>query len=172
MNKLSIATLALATVGLTGIAAAQYEEPLGLSVRAGFFFPGDSAAQDEADTFLAVGVDYEIKPVDMADMYSEYNAVYSISLDYYGSGDYSHVPLLINYVGRSDDFYYSLGAGLGFTKTPDGLGGTESETELAYALGVGYDFTQGTTPVFVELKYQGSAKSELNGFGLYGGVRF
>jgi hypothetical protein len=75
-------------------------------------------------------------------------------------------------VGRNQEFYYTAGVGLGFTETPDGLGGTESDTELAYALGVGYDFTQGQTPFFVELKYIGSGKSELNGFGLYGGVRF
>jgi hypothetical protein len=82
------------------------------------------------------------------------------------------VPILLNFIGRKDQFYYVAGAGIGLTRAREGTNEVSKHTEFAYQLGVGYEFTQGNAPMFVELKYLGSSDSRLAGFAGFVGVRF
>ncbi|MBS1714271.1 MAG: hypothetical protein JST30_08025 [Armatimonadetes bacterium] len=171
------ATLALVTIlalGAAGTAQAQYSKPLGLSVRIGLFYPSNGEARDvEGQGWFAGGIEYKGGDLKFGTgTNAKYSAMWTASLDYYGKGSYSNAPLLLNYVGRMDQVYYTAGAGVGFGHVAKTGGGSTSDTEFAFQLGVGYDFVKMATPFFVELKYFGSSESRLTGFGVYGGVRF
>jgi hypothetical protein len=169
--KLAGLTLsAMMVVGLVASAGAQETKPVGLSLRAGAFLPSDSSARDLANTWFAFGAELKLKDLHFGEMQPGYSSSLSLSLDYYNKDDYRHTPVLVNYIGRVDQFYYTGGIGVGFTSVPT-LTGSESSTDLAYSLGVGYDFQHSKLPVFAEARYFGSSKSELNGFAFYLGVR-
>ncbi len=168
----TIAMLAALAVGTVSAAFAQTPEPIGLSVRLGALWPSNDAPKNEGDCWFTGGLDYKIKNLNFGNTDPSFSSALSVSLDYYGKGDFSNVPVLLNFVGRKDQFYYSAGAGVAFAKTPDGYGGTDSNLELGYQFSVGFDFTKGQTPVFVEARYQGCGKSDLNGIALYAGIRF
>ena len=172
MNKtlaIALATAALASVATT--AFAQETKPLGLSLRAGIFWPTDSAAKNSGNTWFIGGAEYKVGDLHFGASQPGYQSSWSVSVDWYQKNDYRNLPVLLNYVGRKDQFFYSAGAGVGFTRRPV-TGGTKSQTELAYQVGVGYDFMKGQTPLFVEVKWHGSGESKLNGFAAYIGVRF
>jgi hypothetical protein len=94
-------------------------------------------------------------------------AALSLSLDYLNKGGFRTVPVLLNYTLRSSEFYYGVGLGMSFTKIP-GLG---DKARLAYAATLGYEFQTGKTPLFIEARYFGNEKKELNGFGVFVGIR-
>lgn len=171
MKKLlTISVLAALTVG---IASAQYTRPMGLSVRGGLFMPQASAPRDlEGDTWYGIGLEYRLGDLQFGMADPGFAASYSISIDYYGKGDFSAVPILLNYVGRNNQFYYSAGAGIALTRRPGLNGGTTSDGQFAYQFSVGYDLALGATPMFVEARWMGNAKSDLNGFALLAGFRF
>ncbi len=148
-----IALSAVLSVGLAGAAMAQYSEPMGLSVRGGFFRGSN----------LAFGLEYKIRDARYGMSNPGYSQGYSLSLDWYERNGERNMPLLFNYVARNDQVFYSGGAGIGFA---------DGENEFTYQLGIGYDFTRANNPFFVELKYFGTTDASLNGFGIYGGVRF
>lgn len=168
MTKL--ATIALgASLIFAGAASVQAQEskPIGLSIRAGLFFPQNGDARDaEGSSWFAGGVELKVKDVNWKGMGEGYNGHLSVSLDTIGKGDVKNVPLLLNYTARANEWYYTAGLGVSFSAF-DG----NDRTRLAYQLGVGYDFTQGKTPFFLEAKYWGSSKSEFTGFGVYAGIR-
>lgn len=165
--------LALAAVGLSAFGYAQADQPKGLSARAGFFFPGSGGARDEGATWFGLGFDYKMGYIgDRKVLDRNLSASYGLSLDWYGKGRWSNIPIMFNYTGRESQFYYSVGAGIGFQKTPDGVGGSRSGTKFAYQLSVGYDISKASQAFFVEGKYFGASNSELSGFGLFGGIRF
>ena len=172
MKKFSTILLVVLSCGLAATALGQYKKPSGVSIRGGMFFPSAAAAQAAGHTWFGVGLDYKLRDLGYAAGMSGFDRSYSISIDYYGKGDYSNVPVMMNYVARGDRFYYGAGAGLGFAQTPDGSGGTKTNTEFVYQLSLGMDFQQGMTPVFVEARFFGSAESLVNGFGVYAGMRF
>ncbi|MEX2243809.1 MAG: hypothetical protein WD716_08195 [Fimbriimonadaceae bacterium] len=158
---------------LAAAANAQYgQQPSGVSLRGGMFFPTAASAKAEGKTWFGVGVEYKLKDLSKAYGPDDFATSYSISVDYYGKGDHSNMPVLLNWVSRGKQLYYSAGAGLGFAKTPDGLGGSDTGTELSFQFSAGYEFKQGMTPFFVEARYFGSAESALNGYGIFAGVRF
>lgn len=162
-----------ATMVLAGASSvlAQESKPLGLSIRAGLFFPSNGDARDaEGSSWFAGGLEYKIKDFTVGGLGEGYLGSISLSLDTIGKGDVKNVPLLLNYVGRKNEFFYSAGLGASFSSFDTG-NGSESRTRLGYQLGVGYDFQQGRTPFFVEAKYWGNSKSEFNGFGIYAGIR-
>lgn len=164
-----VAVLAVATAST---AHAQQSATQGLSVRAGMFFPTHSDAKDEGKTWFGVGIERKMGDVAYGmDGGDGFDSSWSLSLDWYGKGGVRSVPLLANFIGRKDQFYYSAGAGISFTRVPTGTG-HRSGSELAYAFGVGYDFAQGMTAVFVEFRYFGSAESKVNGTGVFAGMRF
>lgn len=163
--------LGLSATLVASPALAQESRPLGLALRAGLFWPTNSNTRNmEGDTWFSLGAEYKIRDLSLATMDTGMPAALTLSLDYQGKGNFRHVPVLVNYVARNNQVFYSVGLGVGFTRVPI-VGGTDDKTRLAYQLGIGYDFQQGSTPVFVEAKYFGSSRSELNGFGFFLGVR-
>lgn len=169
--KRSIIFGTFALVILTCSASAQYNKPAGIAIRGGMFFPSNAAAKAEGNTWFAIGLDYKTKDVEFAAMRGGYDTSYSISVDYYAKGDFSNMPIMMNYISRKDQFYYGAGAGLGFVKTPI-IGGTSTNTELTYQFNVGFEFQKGTMPFFIEGRYWGSAESALNGTAMYAGIKF
>jgi hypothetical protein len=156
----------------TTSAMAQESKPMGLSVRGGLFFPGaDTAKKNGGKQWLGLGVEYKLGDLKYAGENSSFSASYSVSVDYYSKKDFRHVPVMLNYIGRTGGIYYFAGAGLGFTKEKE-TAGTKSRTGFSYQAGVGYEFNRGANPVFVEAKYIGSSRSNLNGLGVFVGIRF
>lgn len=171
MKTIALAGIAALAFGLTSTSQAQYSKPYGMSFRAGLFLTGDGDARNrEGRNWIALGLEYKLKDVKFGNVGN--NASYSVSMDYYGKGGYSNVPITFNYIGRQDSFYYSAGIGVGFARVPDAFGGSDTTTEFAYQLSVGYDFNRGQTPFFAEVRFYGSNETQLNGFALMGGVRF
>ncbi len=168
MTKL--ASIALGTTLLlagTASVHAQESKPVGLSIRAGLFFPQNSNSRNaEGDSWFAAGAEFKLKDLNWKGMGEGYNGHLSVSLDTLGKGEIKNVPLLLNYVARANEWYYTAGIGPSFSAF-DG----NDRVRLAYQLGVGYDFTQGKTPFFLEAKYWGNSKAEFTGFGVYAGIR-
>lgn len=162
------------TVGAlaAGAAFAQESKPVGLSAKVGLFWPGNSDARDAGRTWFSFGLEYKIGNIKFSSESPGYSSAYSISIDYLTKGDFRNTPVLLNYIGRKDNMYYVAGIGVGFTKVRVNNTETSSGTDLAYQFGIGYDFNQGSTPMFVEGKYIGSGESRLNGFAVFVGVRF
>ncbi|MBS1722076.1 MAG: hypothetical protein JSS66_03605 [Armatimonadetes bacterium] len=172
-KTISLAFASVLAIGIAAQANAQYTKPLGLSLRLGVWYPSNGDARDvEGQGWFAGGAEYKIKDLHFSSTDQKYSSSLTASLDYYGKGSFSNVPLLINYVGRTDSFYYTAGAGVGFGRTPQTGGGSTSDTQFAFQIGAGYDFVKMGTPLFVEVKYFGGSESKLSGFGIYGGVRF
>lgn len=160
-------------MALVAVAAnAQETKPMGLSLKAGAFFPSKGAAKSAGKTWFIGGVEYKLKNSAMGTMGTGMNGELSLSVDFFQKGDFRNVPVLINWTGGQSEFYYTAGIGLGFTKIPTSSTTTESKSTFAYAFGVGYNFQQGKSPLFVEVKYYGSSKSDLNGVAALVGFRF
>jgi len=171
MKSIALATIMAVGIGLTSHAHAQYKKPYGLSFRAGVFLTGDGDARDrEGRNWIALGLEYKLRDLNFGAAGT--SGSYSISMDFYGKGNYGNIPVLLNYIGRNDAFYYSAGIGVGFAKVPDAGGSSDTTTEFAYQLSIGYDFNKMSTPFFAELRFYGSNETQLNGFGILGGVRF
>lgn len=170
-----IVAIAFATVlalGTVTAAHAQYQKPLGMSFRFGLFYPSNGDARDiEGQGWFALGLEYKGGDLKFDTRNPKNSAMWTASVDYYGKGSFSQVPVLLNYVAHSDQFYYTAGAGIGFGRVLTATGG-KTDTEFAFQAGIGYDFVKSQMPLFVELKYFGSSESKLSGFGIYGGVRF
>ena len=172
MMKAIISTVmgALA-MGFFATADAQFFDPADVSAKVGVFLPSDGDAKDSDSVWFAVGLEHKIKDLHYGVANPGFSTSVTVSADWYGKGGYRCVPILLNFVTRADLLYYSVGAGFAFAKTPL-LVGTENSTEFAFQATVGMDIMSGVTPMFVEARYHLNGKSELSGFGLYGGVRF
>lgn len=160
---------------LATVSSAQATKPMGLSVRAGFFMPSSGIAKDQGKNWFGFGAQYKLKDLGFGTMDRGYAASLEVSADYMSKGDLQSMPVLLNYVARQNQMFFSGGAGFSFSKEIDVVGPpvtTRNRTVFAYQIGVGYDFQQGQTPLFVEAKYFGSTSTDLNGFGVYVGVRF
>jgi hypothetical protein len=160
---------AVSALGFVAISAfAQDATPV--SVRLGLAFPVISDTRDANSEFFAIGGQFKIRDLKSSD---KYDTSLEVSLDYYGRGDYRHVPILLNYVGhsRKGDSFWSAGAGFGFVGRPRGAG-TESIGRLAYQVGIGLNLSSGSTGSFVEMRFLGSEASNVNALGFYYGIRF
>ena len=171
-RRIMLAALGLAAASaVTTSAIAQETKPMGLSIRAGGFFPTSEDARDENRTWLAFGAEFKLKDVNFGMSEPGSSSHLSVSVDYMGSGDFRSMPILLNWVGRNNEFYYTAGAGYTFGRHQTSATTTDDRNAFAYSLGIGYDFQQGRTPFFVEGRFWGSSESDFNGSGLYVGVR-
>lgn len=151
-------------------ANAQVSKPVGLSVRGGIVFPASGYGRDLGKTWFGIGGDFKLSDLQFGQKNMGTNSFLTLSADYYGKGEASAVPVLVNYMSTQNEFFYSVGAGLAFTRDRDG-GNDRSKANFAYQLGLGYNFQQGQTPLFVEAKYFGNSNSRVNAFGVYVGIR-
>ncbi|MCB8933112.1 MAG: hypothetical protein M9921_00355 [Fimbriimonadaceae bacterium] len=177
-HGVAAATLALC---VAGTANAQMSKPSNISVRAGIFSPTDSDARDIGNTWFAAGLEWKGGDLERSGSMMNAHAHWSISVDWYGKDDASAVPVLFNYVEKTTNFYWSAGIGFAFNSIPgsgyvpteDAPGDKKTSTKFGYSLALGWDAPSNNgTPWFVEGRYFGNAQSELNGFGLYVGIRF
>jgi hypothetical protein len=157
-----IAVTALAPL----VASAQSHESTGVDIHAGIFFPFGSAARQNATGWLAYGANYRL--LSLTNGHSTTHSSLSVSADYMGQSGWSHAPILLNYNMGSGSVFFSGGAGVGFATEPTGSG-----TDFAYQLSVGYNFpSTSDATFFVKAQYWGSDRTELDGAGVYAGVRF
>lgn len=169
----ALGAMALVFTGATTIAFAQETKPIGLSIRAGIFWPTQARAKAAGKTWFGGGVEYKLGDLKLAEAGSTLSSSYSVSVDLYQKGSWRNVPVLLNYIGRSSEgFYFFGGAGVGFARTINAVNVKKNSTAFAYQLGVGYDLNKSKMPIFLEAKYIGSSKSDLNGFGVFAGIRF
>lgn len=155
---------------LAAAALGQDSKPLNLSIRLGKFEPAFSSARDEGKSWFAIGADTRIKTLGVSSTNPGTSSYLTVSFDSYSKGDFRAMPILLNFVTRTNELYFSAGAGLTFAGERNDDEG--DKTRIGFALGVGYDFVQGRTPLFVEAKYFGNSSNDhLNGFAIYLGVR-
>lgn len=171
--KIVFAALAAASGMLaTSHATAQESKPVGLSIRAGLVWPTTKQARDEGQSWFGAGLDYKIGNLRFGTQAAGFSSSYGISADVFSKGDFSSVPVTLNYTGRQDQFYYSAGVGVAFVKFPRTSFETHRETKFAYQFSVGYDFNKTGMPIFVEARYFGNTESRLAAFGAFVGIRF
>jgi hypothetical protein len=171
MNKVKFLAIGAVMVAAAVPAYAQVAEPVGLSVRVGTFLPSEQAARNISRAWFAAGAQYVVSDTTPFSR-PGYRTEFAVSLDYTARNNYRQLPLLVNYIGHlSDRLSYSAGVGFAFTQTP-AAGGTMDKTRFAYAIGAAYDLqTTGRFPLFIEGRFMGNEKSELNGIGLFLGIR-
>ncbi len=152
--------------GLAGSAVAQFPS-VGLTVRAGVFFPTTAAASAGAERWYQAGAEYELFKLRLPA--TDLATALSLSLDTYGRGGSSSVPLLANLSVRSDRIRYSAGVGASFVRRS----GFENRTRLAYQASIGYDVLKGPMPVVIEARYFGVVDTSnfFDGIALSIGVR-
>jgi hypothetical protein len=164
--KAAIGVLAVAALAVP--ASAQTTQPMGLSLRAGVVFPTAGAGRDVGRTWFGVGGEFRFMDANFGGPAAPGQASWlSASIDWYGKGNASAVPVLINWVGTANEFFYSVGAGVSFSREP---GGT-NRTGFGYQFGLGYNFQQAQMPLFIEAKFFGNSHGSLNALGIYAGVR-
>lgn len=169
---MKFAIVSIVGLGLMVASHAQVSKPTGISVRAGLFLPSNGEAKQAAKNWFGFGVDYKVGDLAFGQQAAGLSSYYTVSVDYYGKGDFSSVPVLVNFVQRTESLYYIVGAGVSFTKAQINPTQRRTGTDFTFALGLGYDIQKGTTPIFVEARYWGTSESRLAGFGFYAGVRF
>ena len=180
MKKFILPVLALGA----GVMSAQGvitegEKPLGLTVRVGAIFPTTRNLDQPIGTTsklgnigFAGGVEWEFMKL-FDEKKEDATAGVSVSVDAYGGNRFSNIPILVNYTGRVDQFLYSVGAGYGFGRVKyDAPVGSQTRNRFAYQASVGYEFSKGQTPMFVEARWYGSSERHLNGIAAMVGVRF
>lgn len=163
----------IAAAAFSATAGAQEVKPMGLTVRAGAFFPTEARGKAVGKTWFGGGIEYKLGDLNFSGSPEGMSGEYSISVDYFNKGNLRNIPVNLNWVGRSQGIFYTVGAGVGMTRTVTAAAVRQNRSAFSYQVGVGYEFNKGTgTPVFVELKYIGSSKSQLNGWGAFAGIRF
>jgi hypothetical protein len=172
-RRIMLAALGVvAASALTASALAQETKPMGLSIRAGGFFPSSSASRNESSTWLGLGAEFKLKDMNFGTAQPGTSSHLSLSVDYMGSGDFRSMPVLVNWVANTNEFYYTAGVGYTFGRHMTGTPAVaEDRNTLAYSFGLGYNFQQGKNPFFVEGRFWGSSESDFNGLGVYVGVR-
>jgi hypothetical protein len=171
MKKIFLVSILAVSAALS---FAQESKPMGVSARLGFFLPTAEAARKAGKQWLTFGFDYKLGDLKY-EAASGKAASYGVSVDYASKGDFTQVPVVLMYTSTLEGgFYYLGGAGLNFTKSISK--GTnpkkESKTGFAYQVGIGMEIKGQKLPAFAEIKYMGSSRSNLNGLGIFGGVRF
>ena len=167
MNRSFLVSALTALAAITPLIGAAQAPPetTGVEVHAGVFFPFGSAARQNATGWLAYGASYRLLTLSTK---GTSRAALSISADYMGQGAWSQAPVLLNYGVVDHSIFFSAGAGFGFANEPSGTG-----TDFAYQGTVGFNFPSTSNATFyVMAKYWGSDRTELDGLGVYAGVRF
>jgi len=167
MRNINLAKVGTAAFVLGAACMAAAQSPTGISARIGGFVPTSDGI---GGTWFGLGLDYRLNSLPATIPGSGTAAYWGLSADWYTHGSDSNIPIVINYNLKSNGFTYSIGAGVEFYDVP----GFSSSTGTGWdgQLGVAYEFGSLPTPVFVQVKYFLSGKSDLDGFGLYAGVHF
>lgn len=166
MNR-KVLAIALGGVALGAMAlpaAAQTSKPVGLSIRAGVVFPTNG--NNDNTVLFGAGLEFNLTSVTPSSMGLNNSGHISISGDYYGKNNAYVIPVMLNYVGTANEFYYSIGAGIA-----DSHGGGNSNWNFGYTAAIGINFSQSQTPLFLEGRFWGNSDSRFDAIGIYLGVR-
>ncbi|MCS6918180.1 MAG: hypothetical protein NZM28_00245, partial [Fimbriimonadales bacterium] len=89
---------------------------------------------------------------------------------YKGAGDHYYIPVHLTFTGYlNEQFFYRVGAGVGFPKK--GAVFADDEASFSYSIELGYNFnTGGATPIALTVGYAGIQRDDVNGFTV--GVQF
>lgn len=166
-RKILIATVGAIALGVMAASSvAQTSKPVGLSLRVGAAWPTNGGGSN--NTLFAAGAEFKISDLNLGNAGSPgYMGHLSISADYYGKNGGSAVPVLLNYVGTQNEFFYSVGAGVRFAH----FSGGDTSNGFGYQLGLGFNFQQSQTPLFLEGKFFGGNNSRFDAIGVYLGIR-
>src|SRR3982751_4923140 len=88
--------LAVCTIVMLGALAAAQDSSTPISLRVGFDYPLIASTRSQAKEFIGIGLQRKVATVGTSD---NYNTDLELSIDYYGRGNFRHVPILLNYVG-------------------------------------------------------------------------
>ncbi|MCO5295490.1 MAG: hypothetical protein M9921_01400 [Fimbriimonadaceae bacterium] len=168
--------IACGVCALAATAAMAQDAPTkGLSVKLGYLFPGHVSARAEGKQWLVAGLEYQLSERATRNG----TRATTVSADYHSKGDFRSVPVLFNVVTRNAEFYWTAGAGVTFAQVPrtstsgsSTITRTEDSTRFAYSFGVGKEFKQFGSDMFVEARYFGSFEERVNGFAVMVGLRF
>ena len=166
LSTLGSATAALALCAAAGAQTTTYQ-PVGASVRIGAFLPANSTTNKELGTAIfAFGADYRL--ASRTPRLFGLESYLEGSVDYYRRDETGAIPILLNYVATSGQYYFKVGAGVSFESFPgDDFAG------FGYQLGAGYNIpSTSRLPLFLQASFFGADRSRVNGFGLYVGARF
>lgn len=153
-------------------AFAQESVAVGVSIKIGQFDPQGRVARAQGKKWILAGGDMKIKDLKHD---GKGNGQYiTISADYVGKNDMASIPVMVNYVSRAKEWYFLAGAGAAYSKDfriigPDTV--TSENVEVAYCVGIGYDFQNWKTPLFAEARFLGNGNDRLNGVVIAVGVR-
>jgi hypothetical protein len=153
--------LALGALALP--AAAQSSKPIGLSIRAGIDFP--TSGGNNNTILFGAGLELNLSNLNPSSMGLSNAGHISFSADYYGKNNAYVLPFLLNYVGTANEFYYTLGAGIAYSAA------VNKNWNFGYSAGIGINFSQSQTPLFLEGRFWGNSDSRFNAIGVYLGVR-
>lgn len=174
MKKLLIAAFAVASMGASTMAFAQYTSSIGsvhvsdLSVRGGFVYALNTALRDQSTTLLGLGADYRLAPIlPKSSTYVSFDWITKATT----GGSANIFPLCLNErfplsSNKYGSTYFFVGAGVFFNQ----VGG--STTVLGVRGGLGIDLS---SRIFLEATgtlSQVSHGIETNTAGLYVGYRF
>ena len=172
MKKLFIfaaLTVACACAVAPAFADDYVPSPVGVSLRVGDFYPQLNQTRNTAgDSWLAVGFDYKVSGLKTSLLPPGY---FSVSLDYAGKGNFRTAPLLLNYTSGKT-LYWSAGAGVSFARFTNDDGTQNDQVRFAYSGAVGFNFSNGQIPLFLEGRYFGKEMNRIGGVGVYLGARF
>jgi hypothetical protein len=166
-RKLTTVLLAGLALGAAMPAMAEETKPMGLSIRAGVFFPSSGVAKAAGNTWFGGGLDYKIETKVKGPKVEGMSTGFSLSADYLSKSSLHLIPVMVNYVASQNQVFYEAGIGAAFTN--DGI---ENKTQFGYQLGLGYNLSQMKMPIFIEAKYFGTTgSSQFNGFAVFLGIR-
>jgi hypothetical protein len=149
-------------------AFAQESKPLNLSLRFGNFRPQFSDARRADAEWSSIGIESRWRNLGVSSSNPGQSSYLTLSLDSFGASDWRSTPILLNYVARSNELYFTGGAGFFLVEEPRESDGAR----FGFQIGAGWDFLTGKTPLFVEAKYFITTSNDhFNGFGIFLGVR-
>jgi hypothetical protein len=159
----------LAVLAVCAGSQAQVTKPLNISLRVGVFMPSYGGARDEGSSWFAIGAESRIKNIGVSTTHPGQSSYLTISVDSYSQSGFRNLPILLNYVYRQNELFFTGGAGFAMVEEPNRA---NDGTRLGFQFGAGWDFQKGSTPLFIEVKWFGTSKNDhLSGFGAYLGVR-
>lgn len=160
---------ALALVG--AISAAQAQTNLGVLVRAGLFSPTDGEARNLGEAWFTGGAEISLGKFPFMNGGAGRNPLkLTFSVDAYSKEGASAVPVLANVVQyTSKNFFWSAGVGGAATHRS----GFKDAFQLAYQIGVGYDFGSSNSPITLQARFfsVNEVGSLLDGFAFTVGIR-
>lgn len=171
MNKGMLLLSAVLVTGMLAVPAPApaQEEGQGYSVSLGVFYPTKSAVRKAtSDTWFGGSFGYNFQTSEPTE--SGYYYKLGVSAGYYGSDDLYNIPVQLTFTGYlNEQFYYQAGAGVGFAKQFKNINNptaTETKTGFVFSIGLGYNFSAGTTPASLMVGYivQSGTSDQHTGF--------